>query len=168
MLACLALTCALRVAPAAMHMSALPDAPPSCLTRRAALAAAAALASGASPAHASLVAAKVTQLDKAAETRNSVGAPEKHLPSLLAEGGGKEAKLTMTVPHVMDPEKPHFIEYMWLKDVGTDAVLAVKALKASDPSPPTLVASVAKGKTVVPMLYCNLHGLWEGKPFAVA
>jgi desulfoferrodoxin (superoxide reductase-like protein) len=74
----------------------------------------------------------------------------------------------MSVPHVMDAEKPHFIEYMWFKDAKTSSVIASKALKATDASPPTLTASIDKGKVVVPMLYCNLHGLWEGEPYTVA
>lgn len=94
----------------------------------------------------------------------------------------------MTVPHVMDAEKPHFIEYMWLKDANSDkgvsrpllnrfartllsvhflAVLAVQAFKATDPSPPTLQANIKRGSKVVPLLFCNLHGLWEGEAITV-
>lgn len=47
----------------------------------------------------------------------SHSAPEKHIPTVSSAG----SQLTMTVAHVMDPEKPHFIEYMWLKDATSDA-----------------------------------------------
>lgn len=34
-------------------------------------------------------------------------------------------------------------------------------------SPPGLKARVKKGTRVTPMLYCNLHGVWEGEPILV-
>jgi desulfoferrodoxin (superoxide reductase-like protein) len=67
----------------------------------------------------------------------------------------------------MDPEKPHFIEYVWLTDVSTKKVVAVKSFTATDASPPTLTAKVPSGSTVKPFLYCNLNGLWEGETLAV-
>ena len=94
---------------------------------------------------------------------NTKGAPEKHLPKISVDGGSVE----VVVPHVMDPEKPHFIEYVWIKDEKTGKVLSAKAFQATDPSPPSLTASVKIGTTVKAMLFCNLHGLWEGEAFTV-
>ena len=141
------------------------------LSRRAAMLSTAVLASGASPAQAKTAAALVDELDKKATERNAQGAPEKHLPKISAEDiKGIDlktvAQVTVSVPHVMDPEKTHFIQYVWLRD-QKNRVIAVKAFKPNSPSPPTLTANVPKGTTVVPLLFCNLHGVWEGVPFKV-
>jgi len=98
-------------------------------------------------------------------TVNSNGAPEKHLPQV--EVAENKSSLTVTVPHVMDPQKPHFIEYMWLEEVGTKKVLAVQKFTATDPAPPTLKASINEGTKLKALLYCNLHGLWQGEPLTV-
>jgi len=134
------------------------------VSRRVALVTAAALAAGAPPAHAASLAQKVSELENEnIKEVNTKGAPEKHLPQV----GVSKNKVEVLVPHVMDPEKPHYIEYIWLKDMKTDRVVAVKAFEATDPSPPTLTASVKKGSTVKPLLFCNLHGLWEGEELTV-
>ena len=160
---------------------------PSSISRRGALlgaaGSAAILASGASPANAifegiEAMEKTVDKLEREAKTRNSDGAPEKHLPTVSVEilkSGvtGKVvkdfAKLTVSVPHVMDAQKPHFIEYMWLRDKETGTIVAVKSFEATDPSPPTLISKApVMGKTVVPFIYCNLHGLWEGEAVNVS
>lgn len=129
------------------------------ISRRVALVTAAALAAGASPAHAASLEKMVLSLYKAnASEVNTKGAPEKHLPAVTIDG----TKVQVVVPHVMDPEKPHFIEYIWLTNVKSNQVVAVQAYSATDAAPPTLSATVAAGSTVQPMLYCNLHGLWQG------
>jgi len=78
-------------------------------------------------------------------------------------------KVVVSVNHVMDSEKPHYIQYMWLRDDKTGEVLSVKDFKATDESPPTLtvVSHQIIGKTVTPFIFCNLHGLWEGKPIKI-
>mmetsp|Transcript_18338 Transcript_18338/g.25864 ORF Transcript_18338/g.25864 Transcript_18338/m.25864 type:complete len:218 (+) Transcript_18338:84-737(+) len=123
----------------------------------------------------------VTKLERSnLDTKNSNGAPEKHIPLMSVAPNGKS--LTVEVPHVMDPEKPHFIEYVWIQDItntkrgSSKSILAVKSFTAKDASPPTLTVGVASGKLatltapvtkgmlVKPLCYCNLHGLWEGEP----
>ena len=103
-----------------------------------------------------------------ADTVNTKGAPEKHLPvmTILASVGSKK-RVQVMVPHVMDPEKPHFIEYLWLKDVNSAKVLASKKFKATDASPPTITANVKENTTVKALLFCNLHGLWQGEEMSV-
>lgn len=135
------------------------------VSRRVALVTAAALAAGASPAQAATLQRTVETLEKQnIDEVNTKGAPEKHLPKVSADGN----EISVVVPHVMDPEKPHFIEYIWLKDVESNNVVAVKAFKATDPGPPTLVyKSTVAAATLKPMLFCNLHGLWEGDTFSV-
>ena len=93
-------------------------------------------------------------------TVNSNGAPEKHLPTVSVDNF--TGKVKIVVPHVMDPEKPHYIEYIWLKDETTGKVIAAKKFEPTDPAPPTLiVSSPPKGTKVRALLYCNLHGLWQ-------
>lgn len=113
---------------------------------------------------ASALALKLQALEtENAEQVNSNGVPEKHLPQVTVSNN----KVQVVVPHVMDPEKPHFIEYIWLKDTMSNKVVASKAFKATDRSPPTLKATVTKGTTIKPLLFCNLHGLWEGQVLTV-
>ena len=161
------------------------------MDRRVAMATAAALASGGAlalqePANAigfSELSCYDMQL-KNTETVNTNGDPTKHIPTISLEPDPKTKGygqiLTMSVPHVMDPEKPHFIEYMWLYDLskgktGAGNIVAVKKFQATDASPPKLVttvasgrspnkyASITKGMILKPYIYCNLHGLWEGE-----
>jgi desulfoferrodoxin-like iron-binding protein len=100
-------------------------------------------------------------------TVNSNGAPEKHIPQVTVEPAAKSNdhfNVKVTVPHVMDAEKPHYIQYVWLKDMKKGTVVAVKAFQATDEAPPSLTAFYLKaGMKVKPLLFCNLHGLWEGE-----
>jgi len=103
---------------------------------------------------------------------NANGAPEKHLPRVTATVDPSRPSRTdveVLVPHVMEvgngtEEKPqHYIQFIWLKDVNSGRIAAVESFQPTDPSPPTLRANLKTGTTVVkPMLFCNLHGLWEG------
>lgn len=95
---------------------------------------------------------------------NSKGAREQHIPSVEVNAG---SSVKVVVPHVMDAEKPHYIQYIWLKDEKTNKVIAAKSFKATDASPPTLTASVKKASKVKPLLFCNLHGLWQGDSVSV-
>ncbi|CAJ1349236.1 unnamed protein product [Effrenium voratum] len=133
------------------------------VSRKQALLTAAVLASGASAAEAEDMKSKVKSLLKEDPTPNDNGAPEKHIPKVTVTG----ASVDVVVPHVMDKEKPHYIQYIWVADASSGEVLAVKSFQATDGSPPTLTASLAKGTTAKPMLFCNLHGLWEGEQFTV-
>jgi desulfoferrodoxin (superoxide reductase-like protein) len=132
--------------------------------------------------------AKVTDIEKQTlATKNSKGDPTKHTPVITIENSTTMAGkvVRFTVPHVMDAEKPHYIQYMWLEDVSGKQkkppgnIMAVKAFKPTDASPPTLIENVASGKLptlkagivkgmiLKPCLYCNLHGLWEGEPVPI-
>eukprot|EP00965_Chrysotila_dentata_P153118 5059987-Pleurochrysis_carterae.AAC.1 len=165
---------ALRVTPIRACLDGITK--PEGISRRAVLASSAVLAAGGSVSAAEMVAAAVERIDKEnadASLRNAKGAPEKHLPIIKIFGtkittSGLSSQVEMEVPHVMDADKPHFIEYMWMKEISSSKIFAAKRLRAGDNAPPTLVASLPKGAKVLPLLYCNLHGLWEGKPFTVA
>lgn len=101
---------------------------------------------------------------KYADSVNTNGAPEKHLPEMAMYDGSVEA----VVNHVMDPDKPHYIEYMWIKDMKTGRILASRQFQPTDPSPPSITASNVKdGSLVKAFLFCNLHGLWQGEAMTV-
>jgi desulfoferrodoxin (superoxide reductase-like protein) len=136
------------------------------VSRRVALITAASFAAGVGPVQATDIAKTARKIEKElAGKANSNGAPEKHLPKVTISDTGT---VEIVVPHVMDPVKPHFIELVWLKNMQSDKIVAAKAFSASDTSPPTLItASVPKGVELKAMLFCNLHGLWEGDSFSV-
>jgi desulfoferrodoxin (superoxide reductase-like protein) len=71
------------------------------------------------------------------------------------------------VAHKMDSKKPHWIEYIWLTDVKTGAVVAAQAYEPTDEEQPRLQAQVPLGSKVKPYAYCNLHGLWEGEAIRI-
>jgi desulfoferrodoxin (superoxide reductase-like protein) len=106
---------------------------------------------------------------------NTVGNPEQHIPIAVIIPDSSDRKnnvgyhtVEVTVPHLMDTEKPHFIQGIWLKDDDTGMVAGGRLFKATDPSPPTLIVELKNGCKVTPMLYCNVHGLWKGESFTVA
>ena len=115
------------------------------------------------------IAKQVKALEKEfGDSINSNGAPEKHLPKVTLSSVNGKPDLTMvqvTVPHVMDPEKPHWIQAIWLKEERSGDVAVAKVLPATEPSPPGLTCGVPKGARLTPYLYCNLHGLWKGDTF---
>lgn len=130
---------------------------------------AAALASGAPPALAADIAKQMKTLEKEfGESANTNGAPEKHLPKVsisIVEGKADLSKVEVVVPHVMDAEKPHWIQAIWLKEETSGDVAVAKVFPATEPSPPSLTCGVPKGAKLTPYLYCNLHGLWKGDTF---
>ena len=130
---------------------------------------AAALAGGAPPALAADIAKQMAALEKEfAGSANSNGAPEKHIPkvSLTSVKGNSDLSMVeVSVPHVMDAEKPHWIQAIWLKEESSGEVAVAKVLPATEPSPPSLTCGVPKGVKLTPYIYCNLHGLWRGDSF---
>ena len=126
--------------------------------------------------------------------KNSNGDPAKHTPVVKLEKDkkGYGQVLTVEIPHVMDFDKPHYIQYVWLQDVtqnsndvrigniyGATAFSKPRGKASNEPVVARLVANVASGQmttksafltksmTVKPCLYCNLHGLWEGEPISL-
>jgi desulfoferrodoxin (superoxide reductase-like protein) len=76
--------------------------------------------------------------------------------------------VNILVAHKRDSKTPHWIEYIWLTDVRTGAVVvAAQAYGPTDKHEPRLVAQVPAGSKVKPYAYCNLHGLWEGKAIRI-
>ena len=155
------------------------------LSRRAVLGGAAAglAAAGTPPAFAAakkeLLTDRVARLEKETAERNSCtveACTKKDItPQLTVYGtqtkvttAGLAAQAEMVVPHVMDADGPHFIEYMWLKDAKTGKVYAAKKLRPTDTAPPILIASLPVGVDVVPMCFCSRDGLWQGDTVRVS
>ena len=94
---------------------------------------AAALGSGVSPVLAEDIAQQMKALEKEfKDSVNSNGAPEKHIPkvSLSAFPGNPGLRMVeVVVPHVMDAEKPHFIQAIWLREEKTGDVAVAKVRK---------------------------------------
>lgn len=97
---------------------------------------AAAVASGVQPALAEEIDKQVQALEREfKDSVNSNGAPEKHIPNInLGEIPGKpELRLVeVVVPHVMDAEKPHFIQAIWLKEEKSGDVAVAKVRTDSE------------------------------------
>jgi desulfoferrodoxin-like iron-binding protein len=121
-----------------------------------------------------LLAERVAQLDLETAERNSNGDPAKHLPMVRIDPTvkvgvrGISSQVDVAVPHVMEGEpKPHWIELIWLKDASSSQIIAAKKFTSGDAAPPILTVYVPRGTQCVPLIYCNLHGLWQGEPFTV-
>ena len=141
------------------------------IRRRDALVAAAVVASvpPGSPAYAHQLSNVVASIDAAAGERNAQGKPAKHMPIVTTRSKRFANMITVefSVPHIMDAKIPHFIQYMWLKDSKSGDVLAVKEFQPATQAEPSMAASISRGRSVTPMVYCNLHGLWEGGSVAL-
>ena len=71
--------------------------------------------------------------------------------------------MVFEVPHEMPALDGDYIEFMWLKDANTNAIIAAKKFRPADVSPPTLVASVSSGTRVTACSKASLHGVWRGR-----
>lgn len=97
---------------------------------------------------------QVARLDAQASGRNCYGAPEKHIPLLAVErspGTNVLSKVVLTVPHVMDGHKPHFIEYLCARPVPAGPAHAFRHEHWSARRPPALtrlcvLSQVAQGR----------------------
>jgi|GEM_PF-2779924 len=86
---------------------------------------------------------------------------KKHVPTVTFEKMGAGLKVTVRVDnHPMDPQKPHWIEWIRLEDVN-GRKLGEKRFKATDPSPATAVFELPAAPDKVKALErCNIHGIW--------
>lgn len=95
---------------------------------------------------------------------NTEGNPDFHLPRVTLEGNELEIEIGLK-PHSMTEE--HFIQYIWLRDLEAESIVLAKEFWPTDESPPVLRAKVSHGVTLQPMVFCNLHYLWQGASFKV-
>ena len=63
-----------------------------------------------------------------------------------------------------------YVDFLWLRDAGSGALLGFKALKTNGGLPgskddPAYSCLVESGRSVIPFLHCSSSGLWRGEPF---
>ena len=63
-----------------------------------------------------------------------------------------------------------YVDYLWLRDADSGALLGFKALKTNGGLPgskadPSYSCLVEAGRRVVPFLHSSSSGLWRGEPF---
>ena len=133
-----------------MHTTVAVD--PSSSSRRSLLAATATLLVAPASVSASVV-EEAKAVDAAATERNAIGSALAPRLTAKSKSINLVAKVTVTAPAPGDQ-----VEYIYLKDVATGAVIG--ASKASS----TLVTSVDKGKRVVPVVAYKSDGVWDGAP----
>jgi len=68
-------------------------------------------------------------------------------------------KVTVTVSHEMNPEKPHYIMNIKLED-GEGQLLGEKELEATDEKAEAIFELTTLPSKLVAYERCNLHGLW--------
>jgi superoxide reductase len=87
------------------------------------------------------------------------GKEDSHVPQIVYEKVEAGLKVTVTVSHEMNPEKPHYIMFIKLKD-GEGNLLGEKEFEAAGEKAEAIFElSTLPGKLVA-YEKCNLHGLW--------
>jgi desulfoferrodoxin (superoxide reductase-like protein) len=87
------------------------------------------------------------------------GKEDSHIPQIVYEKVEAGLKVTVTVSHEMNPEKPHYIMLIKLKD-GEGNLLGEKEFQAADKKAEAIFElSTLPGKLVA-YEKCNLHGVW--------
>jgi desulfoferrodoxin (superoxide reductase-like protein) len=87
------------------------------------------------------------------------GKEDSHIPQIVYEKVEAGLKVTVTVSHEMNPEKPHYIMLIKLKD-GEGNLLGEKEFQAADEKAEAIFElSTLPGKLVA-YEKCNLHGVW--------
>jgi len=87
------------------------------------------------------------------------GKEDSHVPLIAYEKTETGLTVTVTVNHEMNPDKPHYIMTIMLKD-GEDNLLGEKEFQATDEK-----AEATFELTTIPAKLkayerCNIHGLW--------
>ncbi|MGB2908351.1 MAG: desulfoferrodoxin family protein [Candidatus Aminicenantaceae bacterium] len=88
------------------------------------------------------------------------GKEDSHVPVVAYEKTETGIKVTVRVSHEMNSEKPHFIEWIRLKD-GTDNLLAEKGFQATDEKAEAVFELTIVPDKLVAYEKCNLHGIWK-------
>ena len=107
----------------------------------------------------------VGQLDASTpkEERNAAGDKADHFPKIVFEGGqGQGKKVVFTVPHDnLSPPDFSYIEYMWIKDASSGAIITARKFRGSDPDL-TITAFGNSGQKLTAASKDNKFGIWEG------
>ena len=107
----------------------------------------------------------VAQIDASTpkEERNAAGEKADHFPKITFEGGqGQGRKVVFTVPHEnLSPPDFSYIEYMWLKDENSGAILTARKFRPSDPDL-TITAFGSSGQKLTAASKDDKFGIWQG------
>lgn len=87
------------------------------------------------------------------------GKEDSHVPQIVYEKMEAGLKVTVTVSHEMNPEKPHYIMNIKLED-GEGQLLGEKELEATDEKAEAIFELTTLPSKLVAYERCNLHGLW--------
>lgn len=90
------------------------------------------------------------------------GKEDSHVPSVAYEKTGSGLRVTVSVSHEMNAEKPHYIMWIQLKD-GEGNPLGEKQFQASDEKAEAVFELTAVPEKLVAFEKCNLHGLWKAE-----
>ena len=105
---------------------------------------------------------KPTDQDAAVAIKHT-GEAKGNMPVITSTTSGlTSAKITMSVPDAT-MEKTNAIKLLWLRDAETGDLITCRELtKLSEK--PEMMASVPKGRTIVPVAYSIKNGVWVGEP----
>ncbi len=91
-----------------------------------------------------------------------------HVPQITYEKAGMGLKVTVRIDsHPMDPQTPHYIMSIMLKD-GMGATLGEKTFVATDPEPVATFELMSVPDKLVAYEHCNLHGIWMSETAVTA
>jgi superoxide reductase len=91
-----------------------------------------------------------------------------HVPQITYEKAGSGLKVTVRIDnHPMDPQAPHYIMSIMLKD-GLGTTLGEKTFVATDPEPVATFELMSIPEKLVAYEHCNLHGIWMSETAVMA
>jgi len=88
------------------------------------------------------------------------GKEDSHVPVVTYERTGSGLKVTVSVSHEMNPETPHFIEWIQLKD-GDGGLLGERTFRATDEKAEAVFELASIPDRLIAYEKCNLHGIWK-------
>lgn len=104
------------------------------------------------------------QTEEAVFTREDPGAyggkEDSHVPNVAYEKTESGLRVTVSVSHEMNAEKPHYIMWIQLKD-GEGNLLAEKQFQATDEKAEAVFELTTVPGKLVAFEKCSLHGLWK-------
>ena len=87
------------------------------------------------------------------------GKEDSHVPEIVYEKTEDGLKVTVTVSHEMNPETPHYIMSISLKDEEGN-LLGEKEFQATDEKAEAIFELTTVPGKLVAYEKCNLHGIW--------
>ncbi len=113
---------------------------------------------------ASETAAEPAPAEETVFTREDPGAyggkEDSHVPNMAYERTESGLRVTVSVSHEMNAEKPHYIMWIQLKD-GEGNLLGEKQFQATDEKAEAVFELTTVPGKLVAFEKCSLHGLWK-------